>query len=380
MTITQQRTERRTERRTGPVGVGIIGAGVISGTYLENLASFPDITVHAIGDLFPAAAQTRAEEHGIPHHGGIDSVLGNDDVEIVINLTIPAAHVEVSLAAIAAGKHVWSEKPVALDRQSGQELLDAAEAAGVRLGCAPDTFLGAGLQSALRALQRGDIGTPLTALTLLQGPGPESWHPNPAFLFQTGAGPLFDVGPYYLTTLVQAFGPIASVAAIASKSREQRTIGSGPKAGEVFDVTVPTHVSAIAQFASGQSSQSIFSCDSPLRRHGFVEITGTEATLALPDPNDFDGDLKIRRRGSEDWEVLAQTKALSTRGTGVLEMARSLREGRPHRVQGALAHHVVDVMQSIIESATTGTFISIGSTTEIAALLPEHWDPAAATL
>ncbi|GAA0311384.1 Gfo/Idh/MocA family oxidoreductase [Kineococcus aurantiacus] len=368
------------EHRTGPVGVGIIGAGVISGTYLENLTSFPDVQVHAIGDLFPEAAQARAEEYGIAHHGGIDAVLGHDDVELVINLTIPAAHVDVSLAAIAAGKHVWSEKPVALDRQSGQQLLQAAEAAGVRLGCAPDTFLGAGLQSALRALQRGDIGTPLTALTLLQGPGPESWHPNPAFLFQAGAGPLFDVGPYYLTTLVQAFGPVSSVAAIASKSREQRTIGSGPKAGEVFDVTVPTHVSAIAQFASGQSSQSIFSCDSPLLRHGFVEITGTEATLALPDPNNFDGDLKIRRRGSEDWEVLAQTKALSTRGTGALEMARSIREGRPHRVQGALAHHVVDVMQSIIESATTGAFVAIDSTVEVAPLLPEDWDPTVATL
>ncbi|WP_432563316.1 Gfo/Idh/MocA family protein [Kineococcus sp. SYSU DK003] len=366
--------------RTGPVGIGIIGAGVISGTYLENLTSFPDVQVHAIGDLFPEAAKARAEEHGVPHHGGIDSVLGNEDVEIVINLTIPAAHVEVSLAAISAGKHVWSEKPVALDREGGQRLIGAADAAGVRLGCAPDTFLGAGLQTALKALKRGDIGTPLTALTLMQSPGPESWHPNPAFLFQTGAGPLFDIGPYYLTTLVQAFGPISSVAAIASKSREQRTIGSGPKAGEVFDVTVPTHVSAIAQFAGGQSSQSIFSFDSPLPRHGFVEITGTEATLALPDPNNFDGDLKIRRRDGEDWELLASTKALSTRGTGALEMARAIRAGRPHRVQGALAHHVVDAMVSIDESARTGAFVPVTSTVEAAEPLPDDWDPTARTV
>ena len=369
-----------TEPRTGPVGIGIIGAGVISGTYLENLTAFPDVQVHAIGDLFPEAAKARAEEHGVPHHGGIDAVLTNPDVEIVVNLTIPAAHVEVSLAAISAGKHVWSEKPVALDREGGQRLIGAADAAGVRLGCAPDTFLGAGLQASLKALSRGDIGTPLTALTLMQSPGPESWHPNPAFLFQTGAGPLFDIGPYYLTTLVQAFGPVASVAAIASRSREQRVIGSGPRAGESFDVTVPTHVSAIAQFQSGQSSQSIFSFDSPLTRHGFVEITGTDATLALPDPNNFDGDVKIRRRGSEDWEVLTSTKALSTRGTGVLEMARSLRAGRPHRVQGALAHHVVDVMVSIAESAQSGTFVPVSSTVEAATPLPDDWDPTAATV
>ncbi len=184
-----------TAPQRGPVGIGIIGAGVISGTYLENLTSFPDVQVHAIGDLYPEAASRRAAEHGVPAHGGIDTVLTHEDVEIVINLTIPAAHVEVSLAAIGAGKHVWSEKPVALDREGGARLLAAAQAAGVRLGCAPDTFLGVGLQTALAVLRRGDIGTPLSALTLMQSPGPESWHPNPAFLFQHGAGPLFDIGP-----------------------------------------------------------------------------------------------------------------------------------------------------------------------------------------
>jgi predicted dehydrogenase len=368
------------ETRTGPVGIGIIGAGVISGTYLENLTAFPDVRVHAVGDLFPEAAAARAAEHGVPRHGGIDAVLEDPDVEIVVNLTIPAAHVEVSLAAISAGKHVWSEKPVALDREGGRRLLEAADAAGVRLGCAPDTFLGAGLQAALKALARGDVGTPLTALTLMQSPGPESWHPNPAFLFQTGAGPLFDIGPYYLTALVQAFGPVASVAAISSKSRDRRVVGSGPRAGESFDVTVPTHVSALTRFHGGQSAQSTFSFDSPLSRQGFVEITGTEATLALPDPNDFDGDVKIRRRGSEDWEVLTSTKALSTRGTGVLEMARAIRAGRPHRVQGALAHHVVDVMVSIDESARTGAFVPVTSTVEAAAPLPDDWDPTARTV
>ncbi|NAZ80473.1 Gfo/Idh/MocA family oxidoreductase [Kineococcus sp. R8] len=371
------------EPRTGPVGIGVVGAGVISDTYLANLTSFPDVVVHAIGDLFPAAAKTRAEQHGIATHGAIDAVLGHPDVEIVVNLTIPAAHVEVSSAAIAAGKHVWSEKPLTLDRAGGETLLREAEAAGVRLGCAPDTFLGTGLQTALKAIARGDIGTPLSALTLMQSPGPESWHPNPAFLFQHGAGPLFDIGPYYWTTLVQAFGPVASVAAIASKAQERRTIGSGPKAGEVFDVTVPTHVNAIAQFQGGQTSQSIFSFDTAVTRTPFLQINGTEGVLELPDPNMFDGDLVLLRPGGHRSELVTtttSTRAQSTRGTGVLEMARAIREGRPHRVQGALAHHVVDILVSLEEAGASKQFVDVTSTVEAAPPLPDDWDPTARTV
>jgi predicted dehydrogenase len=362
------------------VGVGVIGAGVISDAYLKSLNSFPDVKVHAIGDLRPEAAAAKAEEFGIEAHGGPDVVLGHPDVEIVVNLTIPIAHVEVALAAVAAGKHVWSEKPFSLDQDSGLKLLATAQDAGLRLGCAPDTFLGPGLQTARRIIEKGDIGEPLTALTLMQSPGPESWHPNPAFLFQEGAGPLFDIGPYYLTALVQVFGPIAAVAGLGSKSREKRTIGSGPLQGTDFDVTVPTHVSAIARFEAGQSSQSIFSFDSPLPRQGFVEITGADATLALPDPNRFDGDIRIRRLGGEDWETVASTEASAERGTGVLDMARAIREGRPHRATGALAFHVVDVMASITESIDTGAFVDVTSTVEVPAVLPADWDVHAATV
>jgi predicted dehydrogenase len=275
---------------------------------------------------------------------------------------------------------VWSEKPFSLDQESGLKLLATAQDAGLRLGCAPDTILGPGLQESRRIIERGDIGQPLTALTLMQSPGPESWHPNPAFLFQEGAGPLWDIGPYYLTTLVQLFGPVAAVAGLGSKSREKRTIGSGPLAGTDFDVTVPTHVSAIARFESGQSSQSIFSFDSPLSRAGFVEITGSEATLAVPDPNRFDGEIKIRRTGAEDWESLVTTEASAERGSGVLEMARAIREDRPHRATGALAFHVVDVMASITESIDTGAFVDVTSTVEVPAVLPDDWDVHAATL
>ena len=365
---------------SGPVGVGIIGAGVISETYLENLMSFPDVTVHAVADLYEDSAAKRAAQFGIETSGGVDAVLGHPDVEIVVNLTIPTAHVPIALEAVAAGKHVVSEKPFSLDRESGERLLAAAAEAGVRVGCAPDTFLGAGLQAAVRAIAEGRIGTPLTALTLMQSPGPESWHPNPAFLFQEGAGPLFDIGPYYLTALVQAFGSVARVAASGSTARAQRTIGSGPKAGETFDVTVPSHIGALLQFASGASGQSIWSFDSALKRHGFVEIAGTEGTLVLPDPNNFDGDLVIHRRGSEGSEVLASTVATSTRGTGVLELARAIRANEPHRASGELAFHVVDTMVSIAESAESGEFVTVGSTAPAVQPLPADWDPRAATL
>jgi predicted dehydrogenase len=364
----------------GPVGVGVIGAGFISKQYLDNLTSFPDVKVLAIGDIFPEAAKARAGEYGIPVHGGVDTVIGHPEVEIVVNLTVPAAHVEVGTLAVEAGKHVWSEKPFSLDRESGKALLKAADAAGVRLGCAPDTFLGAGLQTAFRMIQHGDIGTPLTALTLMQSPGPESWHPNPAFLFQEGAGPLFDIGPYYLTTLVQVFGSIKRVAALGSRSRDIRVIGSGPKAGEEFSVTVPTHVSAMAEFEGATSSQSVFSFDSALKRAGFVEIAGTEATIALPDPNMFDGDIRICRLGEEEWTTVPSVGSTASRGAGVLEMARAIREGRPHRAQGELAFHVLDAMVAIAESIETRSFVDVESTALAAPALPEDWDPTAPTL
>jgi predicted dehydrogenase len=352
----------------------MIGAGTISDTYLENLTSFADTDVLATGDIVPEAARLKAAEYDVAAAGDVDTVLNHPGVEIVVNLTIPAAHGEVASQVIAAGKHVWNEKPLTLDRFSGERLLNDASAAGLRVGCAPDTFLGIGLQTACRLTEQGMIGTPLTALALLQLPGPESWHPNPAFLYAAGAGPLFDLGPYYLTALVQVFGSVSSVAAVGSKARERRVIGSGPKAGEEFDVTVPSHVSALAQFESGQSAQAMFSFDSALPRT-LLEVNGTDATMLFPDPNYFDGDIAIRRRDGEDWETVATTTAKSFRGTGVLEMARALREGRPHRAQGALAYHVLDTMIAIAESVESRAFVDVASSVDKPPLLPEDWDP-----
>jgi len=367
------------EGRTGPVGVGVIGAGTISDQYLENLTRFPDLRVLFVADLDEDRAAAQAAKWGVPASGSVDELLAVDDVEIVVNLTIPAAHVEVATRAVRAGKHVWGEKPYALDRESGQQLFDEARAAGVRVAVAPDTFLGAGLQTALRAVHGGAVGTPLTGLALFQVPGPESWHPSPEFLFAHGAGPMFDVGPYYLTTLVQVFGPVAKVTATSSKARETRVIGSGPKAGTEFPVEVPTHVSALLEFESGASAQAVFSFDSKLARAGFVEIAGTEGTAVFPDPNTFEGDTLLHTGGVEP-TVVPATGSLFTRGTGVAELAQAIRADRRERVPGELAFHVLDVMVSLAESAERHEGVLVASTLEPTPELPEDWDPSVPTL
>jgi len=360
---------------TGPIGVGLIGAGVISDQYLGNMVTFPDLDVRFVADLDLDRAKAQAEKYGVPAYGTVAELLADDRIEIVVNLTIPKVHVEVALQVLEAGKHVWSEKPFALDRESGQALLDAANAKGLRVATAPDTFLGAGIQSARRLVEAGGIGEPLTALTLMQSPGPESWHPNPDFLFQEGAGPLFDIGPYYITALVQLFGPVRKVTALASKAFPQRTIGSGPRAGESFDVTVPTHVSALFEFESGQSAQSVFSFDSKLGRTQF-EVAGSTGTLVVPDPNTFEGDLIVHRGGEDGVETIASTGPTEGRGTGVVELAQAIRAGRPERASGELAFHVLDIMVSTAESGETGAPVEVRSTVELAPALPEGWDPS----
>ncbi|ATG55980.1 oxidoreductase [Brachybacterium ginsengisoli] len=368
------------QTRTGRVGVGLIGAGTISDQYLTHLTSFPDLEVHIVGDLLPEAAAARAAEYGIPASGTAQDVLDHPDVEIVVNLTIPTAHAEVSRAIVAAGKHVWTEKPITTDPADAKDLLAAAEAAGVRVGGAPDTVYGAGIQTALRTLRSGEIGTPASALTLFQTPGPESWHPNPAFLFQEGAGPLYDIAPYYTTTLVLALGPVVSVSAVGSKAREQRTIGSGPKAGEVFDVTVPTQVAALLRFASGQNATVLLSFDSPNTRAGFVEVYGTEATLAFPDPNVFDGDSALTPYRAESSTPVPATGPVTGRGLGVLEMARAIRAGVPHRAQGEIAAHVLDIMVAIETAIAEDKIVQIDSRFDEVEPIPADFDPFASTL
>ena len=365
---------------SGRVGVGVIGAGVISGEYLDNLTTFPDLDVLFVADIDLARAKAQAEKYGIAGSGTVEELLRHPQIEIVVNLTIPAVHVEVALRALAAGKNVWTEKPFALDRESGKKLLAAAAKLGLRVATAPDTFLGAGLQTALRLIRGGAIGTPLTALALMQSPGPDSWHPSPEFLFQEGGGPLFDIGPYYLTTLVQTFGPVRRVTGAASTSRPVRVIGSGPRAGAEFDVTVPSHHSALIEFESGASAQAIFSFESHRRRAGVVEVSGTTGTIAFPDPNTFDGESVVFDGTDDDGRKVPAVGSKSSRGTGVAEMAQAIRAGRPERASGALAYHVLDIMVSIAESASRGETVTVESSFEQAAAVPVGWDPTVATL
>lgn len=367
------------QHMAGPVGVGIIGAGTISAEYLTHLTSFPDVAVHIVGDLFPEAAAARAAEFAVPASGTAQDVLDHPEVEMVVNLTIPTAHAEVSRAIVAAGKHVWTEKPITTDPADAAALLEAASAAGVRVGGAPDTVLGAGIQTGLRTLRDGRIGTPVSALTLFQSPGPEDWHPNPAFLFQDGAGPLYDIAPYYLTTLVLALGPVVGVSAVGSRAREQRTIGSGPKAGQVFDVTVPTQIAALLRFASGQNATVLLSFDSPHTRTGFVEIYGTDGTLAFPDPNVFGGDSALTEYRGETAIPVPASGATAGRGLGVLEMARALRAGVPHRAQGEIAAHVLDIMVGIETATVTGATVEVDSSFTVVEPMPADFDPFSTT-
>ncbi|MET9341165.1 Gfo/Idh/MocA family oxidoreductase [Nonomuraea sp. NPDC003804] len=353
-------------------GVAIVGCGNISRRYLDNFAAMPELRVVACADLDADRARAAAEKYGVPVAGEVSQVLDHPDVEIVVNLTVPAAHAEVAMAAVAAGRHVYNEKPLTLDPATGRELLAAAERAGVRVGCAPDTFLGAGLQTVARALADGAIGRPLSAITILQGPGPERWHPSPEFFFKPGAGPLFDMGPYYLTALAVLFGPVTKVAANGSRAHARRTVGSGPLAGSVFDVEVLTHVSALLEFAGGQRATTVFSFDSPLARGDFLELTGTEATLAAPDPNNFTGPVRLRRTGAPEWTDLPVEGTTLGRGIGVLEMARAIAAGRPHRASGELAAHVVEVMAAILQSAEEGRFVPVTSTFVPPAVWEDH--------
>lgn len=358
------------------VGVGIVGAGFISDTYLENLTAFPDLRVVGVADLDVSRARGQAARYGIPWAGPVADLLALPDVEIVVNLTVPAVHVEVSLAAVEAGKHVWTEKPIGVDRPTVRKLLDRAREKGVRVAGAPDTLLGAGHQTALRAL--GRIGVPVAALALFQTSGPESWHPAPEFLFQAGGGPLLDIGPYYLTQLVQVFGAVRKVTGVGGRGRETRVIGAGPRAGVEFPVAVPTTVSALIEFARGGCAQVLLSFDSALRRTGVVEVSGSWGTAVLPDPNRFDGSTVVHV-GGESEEVVAVGHSAS-RGTGVLDLARAVRAGAGERASGEMAYHVLDVMVAVEESMECGAGVEVGSRVEVAEPLPVEWDPFVRTL
>lgn len=356
------------------VGIGLAGAGTISTQYLTNLARYPDVEVVAIGDLDTERAAAQADAFGVPSSGSLQTVLDHPGVDVVVNLTIPAAHVEVSTAAIRAGKHVWSEKPLALDRASARALLDEAAALGRHVCCAPDTVLGPGIQATLREIVAGSIGQPLAGLAIMQGPGPDSWHPSPEFLFQTGGGPVLDVGPYYLTSLVLGLGPVTGVVAGGGRAREVRTVMAGPRAGETFEVTVPTTANVLLRHASGATSVGLFSFDSGQGRSGILEFQGTTATIVSSDPNRFDGTVRTHSAGEVRSELVVEEQGMG-RGIGLVDLVRSLAAGTTPRLDGELAYHVLDVMLAIEESIAAGAEVAVTSVPPAVLPLPDGWDP-----
>jgi predicted dehydrogenase len=343
--------------------IGIIGCGTISSAYLRSLARFPEVEVVAVADLDAQRAEAKAAQHGVRESLTPAALLAHPGIDLVVNLTVPGAHAAISEVALRAGKGVYSEKPLAVTAAEAAALVALAAERRLPLGCAPDTFLGAGLQSSLRALTEGVVGRPFAAVAHMVGRGPESWHHDPAFFYRPGAGPLFDMGPYYVTALVAIFGPVAAVTAEASRMLDEREIGAGPAVGTRFPVEVDTHVTALLRFASGASASLLTSFDVAASALPRFEVFGEAGTMAIPDPNTFGGPVRVRGIGDDAWRELPLDPGFSddVRGLGAIEMMDAFRQGRVPRASGALAAHVLEVLEAALRSAATGARVSVVS-------------------
>ncbi|MBE1525286.1 Gfo/Idh/MocA family oxidoreductase [Nesterenkonia lutea] len=355
------------------LSVGLIGAGNISGQYIETLNRLDDLHLLAVADLDLDRARQVAET-GRAHGMSVEELLASPDVEAVINLTIPRAHAETSLAAIAAGKGVYVEKPFAATVAEGRAMLAAAEASGVVMGSAPDTVLGTGVQTARAAVDAGLIGTPMSAVATMVTPGHERWHPNPDFYYQPGGGPLLDMGPYYVTSLITLLGPVTSVIGAASATRSEREIGSGPRAGERVPVTTPSHITGALIHASGAISTLVMSFDGTASQAPPIEVHGTEASLSVPDPNHFAGEVQLAHARGE-WQSLEVAGGYvgAARGYGLADLLWSgAFDGDPTlgRAQGALGLHVLEVMSGVLTAAETGASVTISSRADRPSAVP----------
>jgi predicted dehydrogenase len=345
--------------------IGIIGCGKISGIYLENLTRlFANTEVIACSDLIQERAAAAAEEFGVPKACSTSDLLADPEVELVVNLTIPGAHAEVSLAALQAGKHVYMEKPLAVERQDGIKVLDAAAAGGLWVGGAPDTFLGGGIQTCRKLIDDGWIGEPVAATAFMTTPGHERWHPDPEFYYKKGGGPMFDMGPYYLTALINLLGPVKRLTGATRISYPERTITSEPKYGEKIAVEVPTHVTGVLEFSSGPVGTILTSFDIWGANLPRIEIYGTTGSLSVPDPNTFGGPVRILSKGRADWQEvpLVYGYTENSRGLGVADMAAALERGREPRANGELLYHVLDLMEGFHEAADSGRHYEAKST------------------
>jgi predicted dehydrogenase len=346
--------------------IGIIGCGNISNAYFSACKRFPTMRVKSCADLFPAAAEAKAKEHGCTAVS-IDALLADPEISIVINLTIPKAHAETDLKILNAGKHAFSEKPFASTRAEGQAVVALAKAKGLRVGCAPDTVMGAGVQTCRKLIDDGEIGTPLAFQANMICGGHETWHPSPEFYYEKGGGPMFDMGPYYLHALITLLGPVKRVQGLTRVSFPTRTITSQPKHGKVIPVEIPTHIVGVLEFHNGVIGQLTTSFDV---KHGAnapcIEIFGTEGSLSVPDPNGTGGPVKLKTHKYNDWVEIRHTHPYreGSRGVGVADMALAIAKNRPHRANDQIAMHALDVMQAIHEASDTGLQVVLTSTCE----------------
>ncbi len=344
-----------------PARVGVVGCGVISRHYAENAKAFDSFELAACADLDVLQAEELSKAHAIPM-AGVDELLADPAIDVVLNLTPPSVHADVIRQALAAGKHVYTEKPIAIGVPDASELVAEADRLGLRIGCAPDIFLGTPYQAARALLDEGAIGAPLSVSAAMLVGGQEKWHPNPDIFFADGAGPLLDMGPYYLTAIVALLGPIRRVAGFASMRTLERTIEIGARAGTSFAVSTPTHASAVMELEGGVTANLVASFEAVDQYICDLEIHGTEGVLRLPDPNAFEGPVRVKRARGE-WQETAFSAANGhdARGIGLHDLVESLVAKRPHRASGLLGLHVVEVARAILSSAERGAAVEIES-------------------
>lgn len=354
------------------VKIGVIGCGNISDVYFQAGLTFDILDIVACADLDPDRAAAKAEKHGIPRACSVDELLADPEIRIVVNLTIPNAHASVGLRALQAGKCLYNEKPLAITLDDGRRMLEIAHQKGVLIGGAPDTFLGAGLQTCRKLIDDGWIGEPIAATAFMQCHGHESWHPDPEFYYHVGGGPMFDMGPYYLTALVSLMGPVKRVTGSARITFPERTITSQPKFGATIAVETPTHIAGVMDFANGAVATIVTSFDVWAHTLPCIEIHGTTGSLGVPDPNTFGGCVRIRRAGAADWSDIPHTHpyAGQSRGIGVADMAYALSTGRPHRANGEITYHVLEVMHAFLTASSEHRHILVESTCAKPAPLP----------
>ena len=349
------------------VKIAMIGVGCISGIYLKNITeTFRELELVGVCDLVRERAENAQREYGIPKvYETMHDAFADPEVEIVLNLTRPYEHFEVTKAALEAGKHVYSEKPLGADLAEGRALAKLAREKGLMLGGAPDTFLGAGIQTCRRLIDDGYIGTPIGSAAYMIGCGHESWHPDPEFYYKRGGGPMFDMGPYYLTAMINLMGGVQRVVSASRATFPKRTITSQPLAGTVIDVDVSTYVAGTVQYASGAIGTifTTFDVQFPREKSRFIEIYGSEGTLFVPDPNNFSGSIQLYRpeEGAVKELPMMYGYPENSRGLGLADMAKALRTGRPARCDVQQTYHVLEIIEGFETSARTGAWVDIES-------------------